>query len=79
MKTIQSKQEKREEKKLVLATKRRAKAEEKLKATNPDDKKRQSKRSVQVEVAKRKETIQQQKFQRALKNNPSTPKKTKKR
>lgn len=66
MKTIQSKQEKREEKKLVLATKRRAKAEEKLKATNPDDKKRQSKRSVQVEVAKRKETIQQQKFQRAL-------------
>ena len=31
MKTIQSKQEKREEKKLVLATKRRAKAEEKLK------------------------------------------------
>ena len=45
MKTIQSKQEKREEKKLVLATKRRAKAEEKLKATNPDDKR--DKASVQ--------------------------------
>ncbi len=79
MKTLQSKQEKREEKKLVVATKRRAKAEEKLKATNPNDKKKQSKRSVQVEVAKRKENIQQQKFQRALKNKSSTSPKKKNR